>query len=73
MDQVQELLDSEDYDAAIPLLLGAAEHDDAEAQNVLGDCYYYGWGVEQDYEEAVRELSDRAAGLINRRYWHEWN
>lgn len=24
------------------------------AQNELGDCYYYGLGVEQNYEEAVK-------------------
>ena len=27
---------------------------DASAQNNLGDCYYYGNGVEQDYAEAVK-------------------
>ena len=27
---------------------------DAEAQNNLGDSYYYGEGVEQDYAEAVK-------------------
>ena len=32
----------------------AAENGDAEAQNELGVCYYYGRrGVEKDYQQAV--------------------
>jgi TPR repeat protein len=31
----------------------AAEQGDATAQNNLGDCYYKGEGIEQDYEQAV--------------------
>ena len=32
----------------------AAEQGDAEAQNELGDMYYYGDGVPLDYNEAVK-------------------
>ncbi|MBO5694798.1 MAG: protein kinase, partial [Lentisphaeria bacterium] len=32
----------------------AAEQGDAKAQNNLGDCYYKGHGVTQDYKEAVK-------------------
>ena len=56
MDQVQELLDAEDYDTAIPILQEAADNGDAEAQNKLGTCYIYGWGVDQDYDEAVKYI-----------------
>ena len=31
----------------------AAEQGDPVAQNKLGNCYTYGWGVEQDYEKAA--------------------
>ncbi len=32
----------------------AAEQGDADAQNTLGECYYYGRGVPEDKEEAVK-------------------
>ena len=35
-------------------LLNKAQGGDAEAQSALGDIYYYGEGVEQDYAEAVK-------------------
>ena len=31
----------------------AAEQGQARAQDNLGDCYYYGNGIEQDYQTAV--------------------
>ena len=31
----------------------SAENNDVTAQFILGECYYYGWGVEQDYKQAV--------------------
>ena len=31
----------------------SAENNDITAQFILGECYYYGWGVEQDYKQAV--------------------
>ena len=31
----------------------AAERGNASAQNNLGDCYFHGQGVSQDYEQAV--------------------
>ena len=33
--------------------LAAAEEGDASAQDVLGDCYQYGWNVRKDYVQAV--------------------
>ena len=42
------------YNDAFPLLKQNAEagNADAEAQNNLGNCYYNGWGVTQDYTHA---------------------
>ena len=31
----------------------SAENNDVTAQFILGECYYYGWGVEPDYKQAV--------------------
>ena len=31
----------------------SAEHNDVTAQFILGECYFYGWGVDQDYKQAV--------------------
>ena len=53
-DQAVALYEAEDYDAAIPLLQEAADQGDPVAQNKLGNCCFYGWGVEQDYEEALK-------------------
>ena len=52
--QAISLYEAEDYDAAVPLLQEAADQGNAEAQNKLGNCYFYGWGVDQDYEEALK-------------------
>ena len=37
----------------IKLYTSSAENNDVTAQFILGECYYYGWGVEQDYKQAV--------------------
>lgn len=37
----------------VELLRRAAEQGNADAQYNLGDCYYYGEGVAQDYAQAV--------------------
>ena len=42
-----------DYAAAVIWYRRAAELGHAEAQSALGDCYFYGFGVEQDYATAV--------------------
>ena len=53
-DQAVAFYDAEDYDNAVPLLQEAANQGDPVAQNKLGNCYIYGWGVEQDYEEGLK-------------------
>ncbi len=45
---------AKDYETAFEYFQPAAEQGHADAQNSLGDCYYYGRGVEQDYDEAVK-------------------
>ena len=39
--------------AKLLTLVKSAESGDAKAQLALGDCYYYGKGVDRDYENAV--------------------
>ena len=53
-EQAFSLYEAEDYASAVPLLTEAANKGNAEAQNKLGNCYFYGDGVEQDINEAVR-------------------
>ena len=48
-------------------LINLANKGDVQAQNDLGECYYTGEGVEQDYvkdrrQQAVRTKDDRAHG-----------
>ncbi len=55
--QAKKLLDSEeksDWEKAIPLLTKAAEQGYAKAQHELGDCYYDGKGVAQDFLQALQ-------------------
>lgn len=42
VEQAITLYDAEDYDAAVPLLIEAADKGNAEAQNALANCSYYG-------------------------------
>ena len=39
--------------ARIETYTSLATNNDAVAQLILGECYYFGWGVEQDYKKAV--------------------
>ena len=41
-----------DYEQAVYWLNLAAEQINAEAQNLLGQCYENGWGVELDLDRA---------------------
>ncbi len=53
-----------DYKGAVEYYRYAAESNNADAQNALGLCYYYGKGVEQNYDEAF-EWFDKAAKQWN--------
>lgn len=53
MKQAQDLIDAEDYDAAVSLLQEIADQGNAEAQVYLGDCYFYGDGVTRNYAKAA--------------------
>jgi TPR repeat protein len=48
------LFEAEKYEAAIPSIMKAAEGGYAPAQNLLGDCYFNGMGVEIDYNAALK-------------------
>lgn len=45
--------EAEDYEQALECFRKAAEQGHADAQYHLGDCYYYGYGVEEDDTQAV--------------------
>ena len=51
--QIQEMLDSGEYESAAPLILEAAEAGDAQGQLWLGNLYGAGIGVEQDESKAA--------------------
>ena len=44
----------EDYNEAVKWYRKAAEQGTGRAQAILGDCYYWGRGVEKDYKEAAK-------------------
>ncbi len=52
--------DAEDYSAALPFLIQAAEKDDPEAQYTLGRMYFDGDGVAKDVDKA-RDLFEASA------------
>ena len=54
------LYDRKEYEKAAVLLMRAADMDHAAAQNTLGDCYYYGYGVLQSYEKAIEWFTKAA-------------
>jgi len=43
-----------DYNEAVKWYRKAAEQGTGRAQAILGDCYYWGRGVEKDYKEAAK-------------------
>ena len=45
--------ETEAEERRIKTYTSSAENNDVTAQLILGECYYYGWGVEQDYKQAV--------------------
>ena len=50
----KEAYDNKNYSEAVKYFRKAAEQGYAKAQNNLGDCYYWGNGVEKNYAEAVK-------------------
>ena len=55
-----QLYGQRNYSDAVAYLRRAAELGYAEAENMLGECYYRGEGVTRDYAEAVKWLSKAA-------------
>ena len=51
--QARKYYDNKEYDKAVPMLQRLAEKDNNDAQNTLGNCYYYARGVTKDYTQAV--------------------
>ena len=53
-DRAFELLEAGEYKEAVPMLFEAAGEGSARALSGLGYCYYRGYGVEENDEEAVK-------------------
>ena len=65
--------DDTDYDVAFAYLEYAARKNDAEAQYIIGDCYYCGNGVARNYNEAFRYYKMAAEnGHTNAKFWLAW-
>jgi hypothetical protein len=64
LDQAQRYLDMKDFANALPLLQKAADGGNTSAMNKLGDLYYDGRGVAQDYGKA-REWYQKAVDAGN--------
>ena len=62
--EAKRYLDAEDYALALAPLRKAAEAGNAEAMNQLGELYYYGYGVDEDFDNA-REWYRKAAEAGN--------
>ncbi len=59
----------EDYQKSVEWYTKAAEYGNEYAQNALGDCYYFGRGVEQNYEKAVEWYTEAAEqGIVDAQY-----
>ncbi len=64
LSQAQRYLDAKDFAKALPLLEQAADVGNTRAMNILGDLYYDGRGVPQEYGRA-REWYQKAADAGN--------
>lgn len=61
-----EYFNSQNYENAIECYSKAAELGLSEAQNELGNMYYYGWGVERDFSKAFNYYRNAAkAGYVD--------
>jgi hypothetical protein len=47
-------IESRNYTAALPVLMGLAEFGNPKAQCNLANLYHFGWGVQPDGEKAVQ-------------------
>ena len=67
--EAEQLLDNENYAAAVELLKQLAKRGHTDAQNRLGWCYAYGRGVLQNYTQAVHWYTQAAeAGHAEAQY-----
>jgi TPR repeat protein len=66
IDVAIEAIQQGEYEKALKILKPLAEKGDAQAQYNLGQCYFSGWGVAKDWEQAEKWLRKAAAQD------HEW-
>ena len=53
LDDCETAYDRQDYVLALRLCRPLAEQGDIDAQTAVGNLYYEGWGVEQNYTSAA--------------------
>ena len=46
IEEARTLIEAEDYEAAVPFLRGAADMGNADGQNMPGNCYMSGLGID---------------------------
>jgi len=61
LETAKEFLKQSRFSEALPLLRTAAGNGDPEAAYYLGESYYNGWGVPQDYAKAKKSYEKAAA------------
>jgi len=54
LEKAEYYKDQKNYEEAVRWYRKAAEQGDADVQNNLGGLYFYGYGVEQNYKEAIK-------------------
>ncbi len=54
IDDARAAAEAGDHDTALEILMPLAEEHDAQAEHAIGIFYFYGLGVEQDYEESAK-------------------
>ena len=64
-EQSKKLIETQEFDKAVPILKQAAKLGNAESQYNLGYCYQAGIGVEQNSEKAIEWYSKSAEKGFN--------
>ena len=55
---------SQDYSQGFEWIKKSAEQNDIDGIDSLGECYYYGWGIDVDYKQAIA-LFEKSAEFGN--------
>ena len=65
IDEAIELFENDRFKEALDIFKELAKEQNSEAMYYIGVCYYEGWGVEKDLEEAKKwwKMADRRGSL----------